>query len=265
MKRIIVLGIVFLLLGVVGHADCNGAPVTAKGHVALYIDQMAMTYQLKGLAGQDPIATSMTRLGVNYGIAAGHEVGVVRIDDTYIYAPEAKGSNYGFRNIKDQYETDAGLGLLYACELSKFVKLPFDLRFQYEYDLSRRTYYHIRGTSSSDDAMWDTAGMYFGLGATKAVFVPGLVVGGSLGVANAWNMNANPDHDATDLALNQIGTSAFQITAGLDYTIPDTTVTLYTSIGHIDNTNLVGKEDSAGIKARDNKVDYFTCGLRYDI
>ncbi len=244
----------------VAFADCNGAPVTAKGHMAGYIDyQPYFVSQLKGLAGQDPAVTSVTRLGLNYGFADAQEIGIVRIDDTQQYYPAAKLN--GFKNTADLLDSDAGFGLLYAYEISKVVVLPFDLRFQFEYDAPRAFTLRTYGQKPEDGQHYTVAGTYFGLGATKPVLIPGFVVGGSFGVFNAWSKNDDPD----ERNVSETGSSAFQITAGVDYTIPNTAVTLYTTVGHIDNTSLVGVEDQLGFKARDNKQDYVTYGVRYDI
>jgi len=261
MKRtVFVVGILLSMISAGSYADCNGAAVTAKGHVAGYIDyQPNFVMQLKGRAGQDPAVTSVTRIGVNYGIADAMEVGVVRIDDTQQYSPTDKGT--GFKNTADLLDSEAGFGLLYAYEISTVVALPFDLRFQFEYDAPRALTLRSYGQKPEDGQHYTVAGSYFGLGATKPVLTHGLAVGGSLGVFNAWSKNEDPD----ERNVSETGSSAFQITAGVDYTVPNTAVTVYATAGHIDNTNLVGAEDQLGFKARDNKQDYVTYGVRYDM
>ncbi len=251
MNKIVVLCLIVLSLGSFAFADCNGAPVTAKGHTAVYVDyQPWYVAQTQGIPSSKPLVSAVTRLGVLYGIADNMDVGLLRIDDSYLF-PAA---------TVESLSTEFGYGLTYAYEISKAVKLPVDLRFQFEYDAPRKADIHTKGGKPEDDSSWETGATYLGLTVTKPVLISGLVAAGSLGVFNAWTNNLNDDY-----AVNEKGSSAFQITAGLDYTVPNTSLTTYATINHIDNSNLVGVEDSTGFIARDNKQDFLCVGLRYDI
>ena len=242
---------VILLIGGVAFADVNGAPVTTKGHYAFYVDhQPWFSQQAQGDPGAKPAVTSVTRIGVLYGFADLQEVGLVRIDDTYVF-PAASA---------ERVYTAPDLGFTYAYEISKLFPVGFDLRFQFEYDLPRLSVAHVNGQSPADDNAWRTGATYYGLAGSKELSVRGLYAGGFVGVMNIWNKNLNSAYE-----INEQGASAYMIGAGLDYVVPNTTFTLYTTVGHMDNNDLVGKEDAIGVKARNNKADYITAGLRYDI
>lgn len=250
MKKLLLIFVIGLLLGF-SWSDCNGAPVTSKGHYSFYVDnQPWYAAQTQGNPSSKPAISSVTRIAVNYGIAANQEIGLLRIDDKAVFPAASAATLYSEHNY----------GITYAYELSKLLNPGFDLRFQFEYDLPRKFVLHTAGQKEEDDSSFKTGATYFGLCATKETALKGIYLGGSLGIINSWTLNCNDSYD-----INEKGSSAVQITVGVDYIIPNTSITLYTTGSHIGKSNLVGIEDSTGFKAKDNQQDFITYGIRYDL